>query len=415
MQLVVLLHFLILVFNATATGASLTASSGALNTDTSSTFDVIVAPIIIAQEDFDGSTPSWPNDISDQTFVDPSSSNEGLFIQPFTHIGSGNTAFGKYTEGEAGEPTLGSTYTFTFDEIYVSNFSNITFKFDFYAFANADEGSYQLIIDGVPQTAVEFYNDPDTTPVQGTITESIGSATTIGLIISGSLNGGSDVFELDNFILEGDYDGNLIYAAGSWTPNAPDNTTGADDALVQDGTYSTSGDISLNAVNVLGDATVEISSTDVLTINNGIFNNGDFIFKSDANGTAQLADATGVTISGDVEVQRYIPVGPPNNTRSFRFLTSTVDSTDPIFDNWQESGNSPAGFGTHITGDDSGADGDFNAATGIDYTLTGNPSMFTFDNTNSNGGGQNDDWQAITDTKSKNLVAGEAYQNIHPR
>ena len=110
----------------------------------------------------------------------------------------------------------------------------------------------------------------------------------------------------------------------------------------------------------MGDATVEIGSTDVLTINNGIFNNGDFIFKSDANGSAQLADATGVTISGDVEVQRYIPVGPPNNTRAFRFLTSTVDSTDPIFDNWQESGNSPDGFGTHITGDDSGPAGDFN-------------------------------------------------------
>ena len=36
--------------------------------------------------------------------------------------------------------------------------------------------------------------------------------------------------------------------------------------------------------------------------------------------------------------------------------------------------------------------------------------MFTFDNTNSNGGGQNDDWEAITNTKSKNLIAGEAYR-----
>jgi hypothetical protein len=148
-----------------------------------------------------------------------------------------------------------------------------------------------------------------------------------------------------------------------------------------------------------------MSSTSVLDINNAtldVASGASFTFKSDDSGSAQLADATGATINDDVTVERFIPV-QTQDTRAFRFLTSAVNSTDPIYDNWQESGNSPSGFGTHITGNNDGTNG-------VDQTATGNPSMYTFDNQNANGGGQDDDWEAVTDTKENDLKAGEAYR-----
>lgn len=164
---------------------------------------------VIAVEDFDGGLPSWTNDIAAQVFVDPSSSNQGLFVGDNSggfgggNIGSGNTAFARDLGGESGEPTL-SPYTFTFNAVDTSLFSNIVLTFEYYAFANADSGSYEVFINGVGQGANEWYNDPDTTAVSGMITENIGTAAAVGLVLTGTLNAENDVFELDNFALNGD-------------------------------------------------------------------------------------------------------------------------------------------------------------------------------------------------------------------
>ncbi|NEV92647.1 T9SS type A sorting domain-containing protein [Psychroflexus sp. YR1-1] len=376
-----------LSFNSTATGVNLTTSNGSLSNTTSTNFDVILKPIIIAQENFDGHTPTWPNDIAEQTFVDPTSPDEGLFIQPSTYIGSGNTAFGRDTEGESGEPTLGDTYTFRFDDIAISNFSNLRLTFDYYVFANVDSGSYQLVIDGTPQAAVEYYNDPDTTPVQGTISVDIAPASTLGLILTGSLNGGSDILELDNFIIQGNYDGDLTYASGTWSPSAPGPSSGTEDALIQDGTYNTDSDVSLNSITILGDASVHISPGDVLSINTAIHNNGNLTFRSSAAGTAQLAEATDLSITGDITVERYIPAG-----RAFRLVSAAVGGHS-IASTWQQH--------THITGVGG-------AANGFDATELNNPSLFRFDNLitpQTNGAG----WQAVTST-SEIISAGTPYR-----
>lgn len=155
---------------------------------------------LIAIEDFDSSTPAWSNDIASQAFVDPSSPNEGLFIQASSgnyNKFDGNTAFARDLAGESGEPTL-SPYTFTFSPVDVSGYTNLTITFDYHVLANAEVGSYQLVVDGVAQDAVEYFNDPDTGQ-SGTITETITSASTISLVLTGTLNGGSDVLEFDNF------------------------------------------------------------------------------------------------------------------------------------------------------------------------------------------------------------------------
>ncbi len=130
----------------------------------------------------------------------------------------------------------------------------------------------------------------------------------------------------------------------------------------------------------------------VLKVSKNITNDGLLIFESDAGNSGQLDAFTGEIFgAGNVRVQRYIPA-----KRAFRFVSSPVATTTSIYENWQENGNAPAGFGTHITGSDTGANG-------FDATGTGNPSMFTFDN--SAGA-----WQAIPNTDVETLTAGTPYR-----
>lgn len=198
-----------LIFDTVGTGYTLTASSSALNTDTSAAFDVtdaiLINTSIVAIEDFDGTTPSWTNDIASQTFVDPNSPNQGLFIQAASTNNpnfSGNSALGRDLEGETGEPSL-SPYTFTFDPVTITGLTSVNVSFDYRAFANAEIGEYEIFIDGVGQGAVEYFNDPDQSPgVNGTISVPIPDGNnTVGLVLTGTLNGGSDVLELDNFTI----------------------------------------------------------------------------------------------------------------------------------------------------------------------------------------------------------------------
>ena len=139
----------------------------------------------------------------------------------------------------------------------------------------------------------------------------------------------------------------------------------------------------------------------VLNAVNAIQNDGEIVFKSDANGTGQLDSFDGVLLgSGDYTAERYIPV-LTEGTRAFRFLTSSINSTGSIYENWQENGNSPAGLGTHITGSTAGANG-------LDASITGNPSMYTFDNTFV--GDQSNAWNPVLNTQNNTIEAGKAYR-----
>lgn len=135
------------------------------------------------------------------------------------------------------------------------------------------------------------------------------------------------------------------------------------------------------------------SISNSLTLTAGtLITDGNLTFKSTASSTGVLnqVPSSGASISGLVNVERYVPA-----RRAFRFVSSSVNSTSTIYANWQESGSNAAGYGTHITGS--------NKSFGFDSTLTGNPSMFTFNNTNQT-------WSAINNTNNTNLVAGTPYR-----
>jgi hypothetical protein len=139
--------------------------------------------------------------------------------------------------------------------------------------------------------------------------------------------------------------------------------------------------------------------TRVLTLSSGtLTTNSHLTFKSTADYTAQLASvpASGSSISGNVTVEKYVKA-----RRAFRLLGATVNTAGSIKANWQENGTSYSddpnpGFGTHITGNTTGANG-------LDATQTGNPSLFTYDNANQS-------WSAITNTTSTTLEVGKAYR-----
>jgi predicted secreted protein len=83
-------------------------------------------------------------------------------------------------------------------------------------------------------------------------------------------------------------------------------------------------------------------------------------------------------LMGAVTVENFVPERIGTEKRAFRFLGSPVTSSATIFNQWQEGGNSPAGFGTHITGV-AGVVGSVDVSTGLDQSVSGNNSMFSYD------------------------------------
>lgn len=146
----------------------------------------------------------------------------------------------------------------------------------------------------------------------------------------------------------------------------------------------------------------KLTITDGLKSVAGSLNAGErVILQSTSAKTAIVEQSTAGTIS-NIVVERYIPA-----KRAFRLLSSPVTSTSSINYNWQENQNNTSdvytnnlnassGYGTHIAGSISGANG-------FDATQSGNASLFLFDNATQN-------WSAVNNTNTNTLNAGGAYR-----
>ena len=168
------------------------------------------------------------------------------------------------------------------------------------------------------------------------------------------------------------------------------------------GNSFTIGDLILN--NSGTDAVAILTDIDVSTrleLLDGFLDttSGSLTLKSNVSNTAFVDVAGTGAVVGDVTVEKFIP-----GKRAFRFVASSVTTTSSISDNWQQGGLNPgdvgyeAGFGTHITGSTSGSNG-------FDATLSGNPSLFSFDNVNQL-------WpsEGISNTDMNTLDAGTPYR-----
>ena len=131
-----------------------------------------------------------------------------------------------------------------------------------------------------------------------------------------------------------------VFIDNGATLNASSGNIGVDQDLNNYGSITGSSDVLMNGSSVqsitgsgsISNLTVDNGNsvsidgkqdiTGILSLTNGDINvtsNSNLTFKSDASGTAQLADATGNSITGDVTVERFIPVYT-EDTRAFRFL-----------------------------------------------------------------------------------------------
>lgn len=202
-----------------------------------------------------------------------------------------------------------------------------------------------------------------------------GNVTTVGGVIRGS---STSTLTISNYV------GTLLF-----DQSAP-GTSNTFHHIVM----GTGSDASLTIGNALiipptGSINFHASGTKSLTIA------GNLTLKSNGTGSAYVGNTYGATISGNVTVERYIP----NTRRAYRFLASPVTTSD-IWSNWQESGATISGFGTHITGIASATPGN-DATSGLDKSLIGGNSMFTF---------VTPTWRAITNTKVTGLTPGVGYR-----
>ena len=186
---------------------------------------------------------------------------------------------------------------------------------------------------------------------------------------------------------------------GNWSlgtvPLSTDNITISSGSPILDVDYTLA---SGRTLTISGTGTLTINPTKILTIaGTADFGGKSVTLKSDANGTASIGQITGtLSNASNVTVERYIPA----TRRAYRFLAAPVTTTGGIYASWQESGTNATGLGIQVTGFASATPG-VDATSGLDKSLTGSSSMFTYNGTT---------WLPVTDTKTTQLTPGAGFR-----
>ena len=248
------------------------------------------------------------------------------------------------------------------------------------------DASAQLYI----SSGTEFYIAPSE---QFTTSEQVQNSGTLTIAAgaTATLNGGAT----GSGVIKGSSTSNLVIGGTSTTGTYNfDQTTPGTTNVLKDLTLSGSTTATLgNTLNITAGAT---AGTVIVGSGTTLTTGGNLIIKSNADGTARIGNSSG-TISGNVVVERYLPA----TRRAYRFLAAPVTTTGGVFASWQESGTNAAGLGIQVSGLAGAAPGGVDATTGLDKTLTGSSSMFTY-----NGSA----WVAVTNTKTTQLTPGAGFR-----
>ena len=225
----------------------------------------------------------------------------------------------------------------------------------------------------------------------------------INILSGGNLNISSGTLAVTGSVTNND-NTNGIYGSGVLELNGTSAQSISGTGLFQNVKINNSAGVTISSGEMIVKGTLTPTSG-LITTNNRL------TFRNNATDHGEIGTISGCprqVFSGNVTTEKYIPA----NKRSYRFLTPGVTTSTSIKTNWQENTNVTSassypntagsqynpngGYGTHITGNSSGQNG-------FDATLTGNPSLFTF-----NQGNQV--WQAINNTNTLTLSTGEAYR-----
>ena len=239
-------------------------------------------------------------------------------------------------------------------------------------------------------SGAEFYIAPSE---QFTSAEQVQNSGTLTIAAgaTATLNGGAT----GTGVIKGTATSNLVIGGTSTTGTYYfDQTTPGTTNMLKDLTLSGSSTATLgNTLNITAGAT---AGTVIVGSGTTLTTGGNLIIKSNATGTARIGTSAG-TISGDVVVERYLPA----TRRAYRFLAAPVTTTGGVFAHWQESGTNAAGLGIQVSGIAGAAPGGVDVNTGLDITLTGSSSMFSY-----NGSA----WAAVTNTKTTQLTPGKGFR-----
>jgi hypothetical protein len=222
-----------------------------------------------------------------------------------------------------------------------------------------------------------------------------------GAIVSASTTANDFVITTGNDLSIGI---NQLSILGDFTVDGTINANSGSLALTGTESQLLFGDLTVGTLRVDNAGTVASSLTGninvlrrlVLTDGDLDVTNGSLTLKSTSTTTAHVAAVADGGIVGNLTVERYIA-----GNRTFRFLASSLDTSGSINANWQEGAataisNPVPGFGTHISGSSTGANG-------FDQTGLGSASMFGYDNVSQA-------WTAVTNTDVNLLDAGTAYR-----
>lgn len=190
---------------------------------------------------------------------------------------------------------------------------------------------------------------------------------------------------------------NVTTYNGVWSNGTPNSQK---KAVFAANYNTTSGSINACSIQINPGITLTVAPGTTIRAEYDIAINGNLIFESSATGNGELGIlGPKAAITGKATVQRYT-----TSKRAYRMISPAVSTNTSIMNNWQEGvHNTPAsgnlnphpGFGTHITGSQTGANG-------FDATGTGNPSMYTVNVATQQ-------FQIVANTDVNKLRAGEAY------
>lgn len=346
------------------------------------------------KEDFTSSSASydcWSVDASTSAFWAPfnSGTNFGSVRSPYS--GNRNMVFVPNGTEELG---FVSPY---FD---VSSFGNVQLQFFIVQQEDAgNQNEMKVFFEEQGSSPVEIAHLTATYSDWTEITLPLTTTSTPYRIILKGISKSGPMSAIDHFRIL--YDG-YHFQDWVWTPKNPENevSTLTDDIWVENKTATLHKKTLAKSIQIETNSILAIA--DILEIYENITGDGLLKFLNNETQLGQIATLPILSsISVETQVERWIPAGI-QNTRAFRMLSSPVSSTSSIYANWQENGNQPQAFGTHITGSQTGLNG-------FDATVTGNPSMYWFDHaeTNQSGGAA---WTEIDNTDVNTISAGNPYR-----
>lgn len=182
----------------------------------------------------------------------------------------------------------------------------------------------------------------------------------------------------------------------NWSNGAPDNTK----KVVFASNFTSTSNMEVGSLEIKQGVTVTIGAGTTITAQNDLAIYGDLVFESNVTGNGELGKlGPKAAIIGKATVQCYM-----KGKRAYRMVSPAVTTSTSIMENWQEgvhnttigqNQNPNPGFGTHITGSQTGANG-------FDATGTGSPSMFTVDVASQA-------FQIVPNTITNKLTVGEGY------